>query len=158
MNIWKSYIAHISLGTWAGNEVTFERANILWEEEEEPRMPSVWSSQWEGSCFLVRGQQSGHIFKSSFRSYFIHNGRGRAEILGSEQIFRKSFVHRSRREASWENLVQLRGLKKFHFFCQVISLPFDYEVQSVMDLQNNSIIIGDNLCEVELEEIRKCWV
>ena len=56
MNIWKSYIAHISLGTWAGNEVTFERANILWEEEEEPRMPSVWSSQWEGSCFLVRGQ------------------------------------------------------------------------------------------------------
>ena len=45
MNIWKSYIAHISLGTWAGNEVTFERANILWEEEEEPRMPSVWSSQ-----------------------------------------------------------------------------------------------------------------
>ena len=41
------------------------------------------------------GDSSGHIL-GSFRSYFIHNGLGRAEILQSEQIFGKSFVHRGR--------------------------------------------------------------
>ena len=59
---------------------------------------------------LLSGTGSGHIL-GSFRSYFIHNGLWRAEILESEQIFGKSFVHRSREEASWENPQELMSYK-----------------------------------------------
>ena len=59
---------------------------------------------------LLSGTRSGHIL-GSFRSYFIHNGLWRAEILESEQIFGKSFVHRSREEASWENPQELMSYK-----------------------------------------------
>ena len=65
------------------------------------------------AAFLA-GDSGGHIL-GSFRSYFIHNGLGRAEILESEQIFGKSFVHRSREEASWENPQDLMSYKSAFF-------------------------------------------
>ena len=91
-------------------------------------MPSVWSPQWPGSCFRGSAGGGGHIL-GSFRSYFIHNGLGRAEILESEQIFGKSFVHRSSEEASWENPQELRLTKSISlFFLLVIFLYYETDL------------------------------
>ena len=92
-----------------GNEVTFERANILWEDEFFTKSQECHRSGAHNgrAAAFGAGDSSGHIL-GSFRSYFIHNGLGRAEILQSEQIFGKSFVHRSSEEASWENPAELR--------------------------------------------------
>ena len=95
-----------------GNEVTVERANILWEDEFFTKSQECHRSGVDNSraAAFLAGDSGGHIL-GSFRSYFIHNGLGRAEILESEQIFGKSFVHRSREEASWENPQDLRFKK-----------------------------------------------
>ena len=106
------YDAHIwRSSAWRalGNEVTFERANILWEDEFFTKSQECHRSGAHNgrAAAFGAGDSSGHIL-GSFQSYFIHNGLGRAEILQSEQIFGKSFVHRSSEEASWENPAELR--------------------------------------------------
>ena len=113
--IWCS--AHIWRSSAPGNEVTFERANILWELDEF--FTKIQECHRSGAhngraAAFGAGDSSGHIL-GSFRSYFIHNGLWRAEILESEQIFGKSFVHRSREEASWENPQDLMSYKSAFF-------------------------------------------
>ena len=69
-----------------GNEVTFERANILWEngrvsrEEKRGAKNAIGPVPQWGAAAFVAG--SGHIL-GSFPSYFIHNGLRRTEILES---------------------------------------------------------------------------
>ena len=113
--IWCPYMEIICRAL--GNEVTFERANILWEDEFFTKSQECHRSGAHNgrAAAFGAGDSSGHIL-GSFRSYFIHNGLGRAEILQSEQIFGKSFVHRSSEEASWENLQELRLTKSISLF------------------------------------------
>ena len=126
-HIWRSYARAL------GNEVTFERANILWEDEFFTKSQECHRSGAHNgrAAAFGAGDSSGHIL-GSFRSYFIHNGLGRAEILQSEQIFGKSFVHRSSEEASWENPAELRFEKSTPFS----PLPFSENISLETQIPN----------------------